>query len=81
LPNEGQRFFIAGGDHRLTILVLSVSYSDVFYVEFVEDDRVEAAAKKVSGILRYYRRRSDQQGSVYQVLFDLIEGSEGPSIP
>jgi len=31
---------------------------------------LKAAAKKVSGILRYYRSEAVNKGSVYQVLFD-----------
>jgi hypothetical protein len=31
---------------------------------------LKAAAKKVSGILRYYRSEAINKGSVYQVLFD-----------
>ncbi len=54
----------------LTILVLSVSLVTSSMSGFSRTIELKAAAKKISGILRYYRSEAVNKGSVYQVLFD-----------
>jgi prepilin-type N-terminal cleavage/methylation domain-containing protein len=54
----------------LTILVLSVSLVASSLSNLSRTIELKAAAKKVSGILRYYRSEAVNKGSVYQVLFD-----------
>jgi prepilin-type N-terminal cleavage/methylation domain-containing protein len=54
----------------LTILVLSVSLVASSFSNLSKTVELKAAAKKVSGILRYYRSEAINKGSVYQVLFD-----------
>jgi len=54
----------------LTILVLSVSLVTSSMSNLSRTIELKAAAKKVSGILRYYRSEAVNKGSVYQVLFD-----------
>jgi prepilin-type N-terminal cleavage/methylation domain-containing protein len=54
----------------LTILVLSVSLVTSSMSNLSKTIELKAAAKKVSGILRYYRSEAINKGSVYQVLFD-----------
>jgi prepilin-type N-terminal cleavage/methylation domain-containing protein len=54
----------------LTILVLSVSLVASSLSNLSRTIELKAAAKKVSGILRYYRSEAINKGSVYQVLFD-----------
>lgn len=54
----------------LTILVLSVSLVTSALSNLSKTIELKAAAKKVSGILRYYRSEAVNKGSVYQVLFD-----------
>ena len=54
----------------LTILVLSVSLVTSSMSNLSRTIELKAAAKKVSGILRYYRSEAINKGSVYQVLFD-----------
>lgn len=54
----------------LTILVLSVSLVTSSMSNLSRTIELKAAAKKVSGILRYYRSEAIYKGLVYQVLFD-----------
>jgi general secretion pathway protein H len=54
----------------LTILVLSVSLVTSSLSNLSRTIELKAAAKKVSGILRYYRSEAVNKGSIYQVLFD-----------
>jgi prepilin-type N-terminal cleavage/methylation domain-containing protein len=54
----------------LTILVLSVSLVTSSLSNLSRTIELKAAAKKVSGILRYYRSEAVNKGSMYQVLFD-----------
>jgi prepilin-type N-terminal cleavage/methylation domain-containing protein len=54
----------------LTILVLSISLVTSSMSNLSRTIELKAAAKKVSGILRYYRSEAINKGSVYQVLFD-----------
>jgi prepilin-type N-terminal cleavage/methylation domain-containing protein len=54
----------------LTILVLSVSLVASSFSNMAGAIELKAAAKKVSGILRYYRSEAINKGLVYQVLFD-----------
>jgi general secretion pathway protein H len=54
----------------LTILVLSISLVTSSLSNLSRTIELKAAAKKVSGILRYYRSEAVNKGSVYQVLFD-----------
>jgi len=58
----------------LTILVLSVSLVASSLSNLSRTVELKAAAKKVSGILRYYRSEAVNKGSVYQVLFDSESG-------
>jgi prepilin-type N-terminal cleavage/methylation domain-containing protein len=54
----------------LTILVLSVSLVTSSMSNLSRTIELKAAAKKVSGILRYYRSEAVNKGLVYQILFD-----------
>ena len=54
----------------LTILVLSISLVTSSLSNLLRTIELKAAAKKISGILRYYRSEAINKGSVYQVLFD-----------
>ena len=54
----------------LTILVLSVSLVTSSMSNLSRTIELKAAAKKVSGILRYYRSEAINKGVIYQVLFD-----------
>jgi len=54
----------------LTILALSISLVTSSFSSLSKTIELKAAAKKVSGILRYYRSEAINKGSVYQVLFD-----------
>jgi prepilin-type N-terminal cleavage/methylation domain-containing protein len=54
----------------LTILVLSVSLVTSSMSNLSRTIELKAAAKKVSGILRYYRSEAINKGLVYQILFD-----------
>ena len=54
----------------ITILVLSVSLVTSSLSNLSRTIELKAAAKKVSGILRYYRSEAVNKGLVYQVLFD-----------
>lgn len=54
----------------LTILALSISLVASSLSNLSKTVELKAAAKKVSGILRYYRSEAINKGSVYQVLFD-----------
>ena len=54
----------------LTILALSISIVTSSLSNLSRTIELKAAAKKVSGILRYYRSEAVNKGSVYQVLFD-----------
>jgi len=54
----------------LTILALSVALVTSSMSNLARTIELKAAAKKVSGILRYYRSEAVNKGSVYQVLFD-----------
>jgi prepilin-type N-terminal cleavage/methylation domain-containing protein len=54
----------------LTIIVLSISLVASSFSNLSRTIELKAAAKKVSGILRYYRSEAINKGSVYQVLFD-----------
>ena len=54
----------------LTILALSVALVTSSMSNLSRTIELKTAAKKVSGILRYYRSEAINKGSVYQVLFD-----------
>jgi prepilin-type N-terminal cleavage/methylation domain-containing protein len=54
----------------LTIFVLSVTLVASSFSNLSRTIELKAAAKKVSGILRYYRSEAVNKGLVYQVLFD-----------
>jgi len=54
----------------LTILALSVALVTSSMSNLSRTIELKSAAKKVSGILRYYRSEAINKGSVYQVLFD-----------
>jgi len=54
----------------LTILALSVALVTSSMSNLSRTIELKAAAKKISGILRYYRSEAINKGSVYQVLFD-----------
>jgi prepilin-type N-terminal cleavage/methylation domain-containing protein len=54
----------------LTILILSVTLVTSSMSNLSKTIELKAAAKKVSGILRYYRSEAINKGTVYQVLFD-----------
>jgi general secretion pathway protein H len=54
----------------LTILALSISLVTSSLSNLSRTIELKVAAKKVSGILRYYRSEAVNKGSVYQVLFD-----------
>jgi prepilin-type N-terminal cleavage/methylation domain-containing protein len=54
----------------LVIIGLSISLVMPYLSRFSKTIELKAAAKKISGILRYYRSEAIQQGKVHQVLFD-----------
>jgi len=54
----------------LIIFVLSVTLAASSFSNLSRTIELKAAAKKVSGILRYYRSEAINKGLVYQVLFD-----------
>ncbi len=54
----------------LTIFALSISLVASSFSNLSKTIELKAAAKKVSGILRYYRSEAINKGLVYQVLFD-----------
>ena len=54
----------------LTILVLAASLVTSSMSNLSRTIELKTAAKKVSGILRYYRSEAINKGLVYQVLFD-----------
>ena len=54
----------------LIILALSVALVTSSLSNLSRTIELKAAAKKVSGILRYYRSEAVNKGLVYQVLFD-----------
>ncbi len=54
----------------LTIIALSVSLVASSFSNLSGTIELKAAAKKVSGILRYYRSEAVNKGLVYQILFD-----------
>ena len=54
----------------LTILALSAALVTSSMSNLSRTIELKSAAKKVSGILRYYRSEAINKGSVYQVLFD-----------
>ncbi len=54
----------------LTIFALSISLVASSFSNLSKTIELKTAAKKVSGILRYYRSEAVNKGSVYQVLFD-----------
>jgi prepilin-type N-terminal cleavage/methylation domain-containing protein len=54
----------------LTILILSITLVTSSMSNLSRTIELKAAAKKVSGILRYYRSEAIHKGTVYQVLFD-----------
>ena len=54
----------------LVIVGLSISLVTPSLSRFSKTIELKAAAKKISGILRYYRSEAIQQGKVHQVLFD-----------
>ncbi len=54
----------------LTILILSVSLVASSMSRLSTTIELKAAAKNISGILRYYRSEAVNKGLVYQVLFD-----------
>ena len=59
----------------LTILILSVTLVTSSMSNLSKTIELKAAAKKVSGILRYYRSEAINKGTVYQVLFDSESGA------
>jgi general secretion pathway protein H len=54
----------------LTILALSVALVTSSFSNLSKTIELKAAAKKISGILRYYRSEAINKGLVYQILFD-----------
>jgi len=54
----------------LIIISLSISLVTPSLARFSKMIELKTAAKKVSGILRYYRSEAIQQGKVHQILFD-----------
>jgi len=54
----------------MVILGLSITLVTPYLSRFSRTVELRASAKKISGILRYYRSEAIQQGKVYQVLFD-----------
>lgn len=58
----------------LTILALSVTLVTASMSNLSRTIELKAAAKKVSGILRYYRSEAVHKGTVYQLLFDSESG-------
>ena len=54
----------------LVLISLSISLVTPAFSRFSKSVELKAAAKKVSGILRYYRSEAVQKGMVQQVLFD-----------
>jgi len=54
----------------LVIISLSISLVTPSLARFSKMIELKTAAKKVSGILRYYRSEAIQQGKVHQILFD-----------
>lgn len=54
----------------LIIISLSISLVTPSIARFSKMIELKTAAKKVSGIMRYYRSEAIQQGKVHQVLFD-----------
>jgi type II secretion system protein H len=54
----------------LLIITLSAALVTPSLSRFSKSIGLKAAAKKVSAILRYYRREALHKGAVYQVLFD-----------
>lgn len=54
----------------LVIIGLSISLVTPSLARFSKMIELKTAAKKVSGILRYYRSEAIQRGKVHQVLFD-----------
>ncbi len=54
----------------LVVLGVSIALVTPSLSRFAQRVELKAAAKNVSGILRYFRSESIQKGRVYQVLFD-----------
>lgn len=54
----------------VVLLSLAVALVAPSLSKFSRSVELKAAAKKVSGILRYYRSEAVNKGQVYQVLFD-----------
>jgi len=54
----------------VVLLSLAVALVAPALSKFSRSVELKAAAKKVSGILRYYRSEAVNKGQVYQVLFD-----------
>jgi prepilin-type N-terminal cleavage/methylation domain-containing protein len=54
----------------LIIIGFSTSLVMPYLSRFTKSVELKATAKKVSGILRYYRSEAVQKGKVHQVLFD-----------
>ncbi len=54
----------------LVLISLSIALITPSLSRFSKRIELKATAKKVSGILRYFRSESIQKGKVYQILFD-----------
>ncbi|OGP97250.1 MAG: hypothetical protein A2Z51_03115 [Deltaproteobacteria bacterium RBG_19FT_COMBO_52_11] len=54
----------------LVLIGLSISLVAPAWSRFSKSVELKAAAKKISGILRYYRSEAVHKGTVQQVLFD-----------
>jgi len=56
----------------IVLILISLSAALVIpgFARFAKSVELRATAKKVSGLLRYYRNEAVQRGRVYQVLFD-----------
>jgi type II secretion system protein H len=54
----------------LILISLSIALVTPSLSQFLRTVELKGAAKKVSGILRYYRSEAVNKGRVYQVLFD-----------
>lgn len=54
----------------LVLISLSAALVVPGFSRFSKSVELRATAKKVSGILRYYRNEAVQKGKVYQILFD-----------
>jgi general secretion pathway protein H len=70
LPGEGKGFSLIELVIVLVLIGLSISLVAPAFSRFSKSVELKVAAKKISGILRYYRSEAVQKGTVQQVLFD-----------